>query len=79
MTGEFQGRAAVRRQLAAVRSKWLICVAGTGGALVVIGVVALAMTALGMFLGNRAGIYLGGWAERLGGAVLICIGLKILF
>ena len=46
---------------------------------VVIGVVALAMTALGMFLGKRAGIYLGEWAERLGGAVLICIGLKILF
>ena len=45
----------------------------------VIGVVAFAMTAIGMFLGKRAGLYLGEWAERLGGAVLICIGLKILF
>jgi putative Mn2+ efflux pump MntP len=45
----------------------------------VIGVVALAMTAIGMFLGKRAGLYLGEWAERLGGAVLIGIGLKILF
>ena len=45
----------------------------------VIGVVALAMTAIGMFLGKRAGLYLGEWAERIGGAVLICIGLKILF
>lgn len=44
----------------------------------VIGLVAMAMTAFGMFLGRRAGIYLGEWAERLGGCVLICIGLKIL-
>jgi putative Mn2+ efflux pump MntP len=45
----------------------------------VIGIVALAMTALGMALGKRAGLYLGEWAERFGGAVLILIGLKILF
>jgi manganese efflux pump family protein len=45
---------------------------------VIIGIVAFAMTAIGMFLGKRAGLYLGEWAERLGGAVLICIGLKIL-
>lgn len=44
----------------------------------VIGMVALSMTAIGMFLGKRAGTYLGEWAERLGGAVLILIGLKIL-
>jgi len=44
----------------------------------VIGIVALFMTAIGMFLGKRAGLYLGEWAERLGGAVLICIGFKIL-
>ncbi len=45
----------------------------------VIGVVALIMTAFGMFLGKRAGTYLGEWAERLGGGVLILIGLKVLF
>ncbi len=44
----------------------------------VIGLVALGMTALGMFIGKRAGLFLGEWAERLGGGVLICIGLKIL-
>jgi putative Mn2+ efflux pump MntP len=44
----------------------------------VIGIVALLMTAIGMFLGKRAGLCLGEWAERLGGGVLICIGLKIL-
>lgn len=43
----------------------------------VIGMVALAMTALGMYLGKRAGLYLGEWSERLGGIVLIAIGIKI--
>jgi putative Mn2+ efflux pump MntP len=29
-------------------------------------------------LGKRAGVLLGGWAEKIGGVVLIAIGLRIL-
>jgi manganese efflux pump family protein len=43
----------------------------------VIGVVAMAMTALGLRLGNVAGTRLGPWMERAGGLVLIAIGIKI--
>ena len=70
MTGEFQGRAAVRRQLAAVRSKWLICVAGTGGALVVIGVVAL--LSLGMVVDWLAEL------PWLGRAALLLVNLGLI-
>ncbi|MHB0868019.1 MAG: manganese efflux pump MntP [Chloroflexota bacterium] len=44
----------------------------------VIGVVAAAMTALGLQLGKRAGHLLGNKMEILGGLVLIGIGFKIL-
>jgi putative Mn2+ efflux pump MntP len=44
----------------------------------VIGVVAAAMTAIGLLLGRRLGARLGVWAERVGGAVLIAIGVRIL-
>ncbi len=45
---------------------------------VVIGVAAAAMTATGMHFGNRLGRKGGRWAEVLGGAVLIGIGIHIL-
>lgn len=45
---------------------------------IVIGLVALLMTFAGTRIGKRAGTHLGQWAERAGGAVLICIGVKIL-
>lgn len=44
----------------------------------VIGIVALAMTTLGMRLGPALGKVIGRRAELLGGAILILIGLKIL-
>jgi putative Mn2+ efflux pump MntP len=43
-----------------------------------IGLAALVMTFFGMALGRQAGLILGQWAERIGGAVLIAIGAKIL-
>jgi putative Mn2+ efflux pump MntP len=45
---------------------------------VVIGLVATAMTALGMLIGRRVGRAFGKKAQLLGGIVLIGIGLKIL-
>lgn len=45
---------------------------------VVIGVVAAAMTAVGITFGSRIGPRWGRWAEVAGGAVLILIGLKLL-
>ena len=45
---------------------------------VIIGLVAAAMTALGMTTANRLGARLGRWAERLGGVVLLGIGARIL-
>jgi putative Mn2+ efflux pump MntP len=44
---------------------------------VVIGLVAAALTAVGIGFGKRLGARLGRWAEALGGAVLLAIGLKI--
>jgi manganese efflux pump family protein len=44
----------------------------------VIGGVALAMTFVGTRIGMKTGVYLGQWAERIGGIVLIAIGVKIL-
>ena len=44
----------------------------------VIGVVAAALTFVGLRIGRRAGQWLGPWMERVGGVVLIGIGLKIL-
>lgn len=45
---------------------------------VVIGIVAAAMTAVGMVFGSRLGEWFGRAAERAGGLVLIAIGLNIL-
>ncbi|MDY7011482.1 MAG: manganese efflux pump MntP family protein [Planctomycetota bacterium] len=45
---------------------------------VVIGIVAAAMTATGIRFGNRLGRKGGRWAELLGGAVLIGIGVHII-
>jgi len=43
-----------------------------------IGVTAFLMTLLGAFLGRKVGVHLGEWAERMGGGVLIAIGLKFI-
>lgn len=43
----------------------------------VIGIVAAGMTFLGLRIGKRAGHLLGPWMERLGGLVLLAIGIKI--
>lgn len=45
---------------------------------IVIGCTALVMTFIGMKLGDRVGMHLGRWAERIGGIVLIAIGVRIL-
>ena len=45
---------------------------------VVIGIVAAAMTAVGILLSNRIGSRGGRWAEVAGGLVLIFIGLRLL-
>jgi putative Mn2+ efflux pump MntP len=45
---------------------------------VVIGLVAGGLTLAGLAVGRRAGRALGCWAERVGGVVLIGIGVKIL-
>lgn len=44
----------------------------------VIGLVALALTALGMLLGRQVGVAFGRWASVAGGLVLIAIGTRIL-
>jgi manganese efflux pump family protein len=46
---------------------------------VVIGIVTAALSAIGIAFGGRIGPRWGHWAESAGGAVLILIGLKVLF
>jgi len=46
---------------------------------VVIGVVAAALTTVGLLLGNRLGRRCGFWAELAGGSVLVAIGLRIVW
>lgn len=43
-----------------------------------IGVITFGMSSLGCELGRRMGSHMGAWAERVGGLVLIGIGVKIL-
>jgi len=43
-----------------------------------IGLVTFAMSGAGVVLGHRAGEHLGEWAERIGGVILIGLGVKIL-
>jgi len=47
-------------------------------AIVTIGVVAFLITALGYWMGRKAGHLFGRWAEFTGGIILIGIGLRIL-
>lgn len=47
-------------------------------AMLLIGLVTLALAWAAVVIGARAGEHLGGWAEVAGGAVLIAIGLRIL-
>ncbi|MBI5249407.1 MAG: manganese efflux pump [Desulfomonile tiedjei] len=44
----------------------------------VIGCTALVMTFAGMRLGDKVGSHMGQWAERVGGVVLMIIGVRIL-
>jgi len=43
----------------------------------VIGTVTIVITCLGISMGRTAGRVLGPWAERIGGLVLIAIGIRI--
>lgn len=47
-------------------------------AALLIGVVTFALSAAGVMLGRRAGDHMGEWAERIGGLILIGLGIKIL-
>ena len=44
----------------------------------VIGIVTIIITYLGVRIGRHAGHLLGPWAERIGGLVLIAIGIRII-
>jgi len=44
---------------------------------VVIGLVAAGMTLVGLHLGRHTGSMLGPWMERVGGLILLAIGIKI--
>ncbi len=46
---------------------------------IIIGAVCALFSAIGLYLGTTMGSFLGVWAERLGGSILIGIGMKILF
>ena len=43
-----------------------------------IGLVTFALSGAGVVLGRRAGDHMGDWAERIGGVILIGLGVKIL-
>jgi len=45
----------------------------------IIGLVTFSLSFIGIEFGKRIGVKLEGWAERIGGLVLIGIGLKMLF
>lgn len=45
---------------------------------IVIGVAALVMAFIGTRLGKRGGALLGQWADRIGGVILVLIGVRIL-
>jgi putative Mn2+ efflux pump MntP len=47
-------------------------------AVALIGLVTFALSGAGVMLGHRAGDHLGQWAERIGGVILIGLGVKIL-
>lgn len=46
--------------------------------IIVIGITAALMTAVGMLLGSRASARLGEWAERAGAAILALVAVKLL-
>lgn len=47
-------------------------------AALLIGLVTFALSGAGVMLGRRAGDHMGEWAERIGGLILIGLGVKIL-
>ncbi len=46
-------------------------------AALVIGVVSVGLTLLGLELGSRLGARLGSWAERVGGLILVAVGVSV--
>ena len=46
-------------------------------AALVIGVVSVGLTLLGLELGSRLGARLGSWAERVGGLILVAVGVGV--
>ncbi|MBN1697529.1 MAG: manganese efflux pump [Spirochaetales bacterium] len=63
--------AAVGFSLAALKSPVIIPA-------IFIGLICILFSVIGVFLGDKIGSKLGVWAERIGGTILIVIGLKIL-
>ena len=49
-----------------------------GAAIAFIGVTTLCLSALAVQVGHRVGLHWGAAAERFGGVILICLGVKIL-
>ena len=45
---------------------------------IIIGLVCILFSAIGLFIGDKIGMIIGQWAERIGGLLLILIGVKIL-
>lgn len=45
---------------------------------VIIGMTCALFSVIGLFLGKKIGAIAGSWAERIGGSILIIIGIKIL-
>jgi manganese efflux pump family protein len=46
-------------------------------AALIIGVVSVVLTLLGLELGSRLGVRLGPWAERVGGLLLVAVGVAV--
>ncbi len=47
-------------------------------ACLIIGLITAAVSILGAYVGRQSGVWLGRWAEALGGLVLIAIGIKMI-
>lgn len=46
---------------------------------VIIGLITMLLTLIGMKVGQKIGLLFGSWVEKIGGVILIGIGVKILF
>ncbi len=45
---------------------------------IIIGLACIGFSVLGLYIGKRIGVFAGAWAERVGGIILVLIGVKIL-